>query len=109
MSQLITASRLQDGAVVFLGSDGIWVERLDRAMLLDDKDAVARGLAQGSEAEASNIVLDVYAIDVSTKSGAVVPTKLREAIRARGPTIHPELAKPGSQPPVAEEDDHVSV
>ncbi len=109
MSQLITASRLHDGAVVFLGDDGAWVERLDQAMLLDDKDAVAHGLAQGSEAEAMNLVVDVYAIDVSKKSGGVVPLKLREAIRARGPTIHPEMAKPGSQPPVAEEDDHVSV
>ena len=64
MSQLITASRLHDGAVVFLGDDGAWVERLDQAMLLDDKDAVAHGLAQGSEAEAMNLVVDVYAIDV---------------------------------------------
>ena len=53
--------------------------------------------------------MDLYAIDVSTHGGAIVPLKLREAIRARGPTIHPEFAKPGSTPAVVQEDDHVSV
>ena len=109
MRQVVTANRLFDGAVVFLGVDQSWVERLDRAAAYDSKDAVEAGLARAKRDEENNLVVDVYAIDVSTHGGAVVPTKLRELIRARGPTIHPEYAKPGSVPPAAQEDDHVSV
>jgi hypothetical protein len=109
MSQVITASRLTDGVVVFLSADAGWVDRIDRAKIFEAKAATAQGLEQAKAGERQNLVVDIYAIEVSTKAGAVVPTKLREAIRARGPTIHPAFAKPGSVPAKAQEDDHVSV
>ncbi len=56
----------------------------------------ARGRAG---AEAGNLVLDLYAIDVTVQAGSIVPIKLREAIRARGPTIFPAFTKPGSARP----------
>ena len=109
MNQVVTASRLFDGTVVFLGRDRAWVERLDEAALYDGRDAIAAALGEAKLDEAGNVVVDIYAIDVSTSAGGIVPTKLREAIRARGPTVHPDFAKPGSGVPVAREDDHVSV
>ncbi len=109
MAQVVTASRLTDGVVVFLDPDGRWSERLDRAKLFADKVESAAGLESGKAAEAASLVVDVYAIDVTTQAGFVVPTKLREAIRARGPTIHPEFTKPGSSSAPVQEDDHVSV
>ncbi len=109
MSQAITASRLNDGAVVFLGADATWTERLDGARLFGTKDDAAIGLEAAKRDEGRNLVVDVYAIDISTKGGGAVPTKLRELIRARGPSVHPEHAKPGSFPATAPEDDHVSV
>ena len=109
MIQVITASRLVDGLVVFRDPEGGWAERLDRAALFEGKEAAAAGLDDAKRDEGRNLVVDVYAIDVSTSGGAVVPTKLREAIRARGPTVHPAFAKPGAGVPVIREDDHVSV
>ena len=109
MGQVITANRLSDGVVVFLDDAGQWTERLDHARVFDDKAASALGLEAGRAAEARNLILDLNAIDVTTQAGSIVPTKLREAIRARGPTIFPGFAKPGSAPPVVTEDDHVSV
>ena len=109
MAQVLTASRLVDGAVVFLDETGIWGERLDRARVFADKAAAAAGLDSGRNAEVRNEIMDLYAVDVSTAGGAIVPLKLREAIRARGPTIHPEFTKPGSTPALVQEDDHVSV
>jgi sulfite reductase (NADPH) hemoprotein beta-component len=108
MAQIVTASRLADGAVVFRDAAGGWTERLDRAAVLDKAD-VAAALEAGKAAEDASLVVDVYAVDVSLSSGATVPLKLREAIRARGPTILPALAKPGSAPAPVKEDDHVSV
>jgi hypothetical protein len=109
MAQIVTASRLTDGAVVFLDGTGDWTDRLDRARVFADKTATAEGLAAGARAEADSLVIDVYAVDVALQAGAIVPTKLREAIRARGPTILPEFTKPGSTAATVQEDDHVSV
>lgn len=109
MAQIVTASRLTDGAVVFLDRDGGWSDRLDRSRLFADKAETAAGLEAGRVAEARSLVIDVYAVDVALQAGLVVPTKLREAIRARGPTIHPEFTKPGSSAAAVQEDDHVSV
>ena len=109
MAQIVTASRLADGAVVFLDDAGGWTERLDRASLFDGKPATAAGLEAGKAAESASLVLDVYAVDVTVQAGDIVPVKLREAIRARGPTIFPAFTKPGSTRPTVQEDDHVSV
>jgi hypothetical protein len=109
MAQIVTASRLTDGAVVFLDPDGGWSERLDHAKLHADKSESTAGLEAGKAAELANLVVDVYLIDVTVQAGAIVPTKIREAIRATGPTIHPEFTKPGSVPAPVQEDDHVSV
>ena len=109
MSQIVTASRLADGAVVFLDAGGGWSERLDRAAVFADKTDGATGLEAGKAAESANLVVDVYAVDVSTTGGTIVPLKLREVIRARGPTILPAFTKPGSTPAAVQEDDDVSV
>ena len=109
MAQIVTASRLSDGAVVFLDREGGWTERLDGSRVFADKAETAAGLALGQAAEAACRVIDVYAVDVSVQAGAIVPSKLREASRARGPTILPAFTKPGSTAASVQEDDHVSV
>lgn len=109
MAQIVTASRLTDGAVVFLDGEDGWTERLDGARLFADKGETAAGLALGQAAEAACRVIDVYAVDVRVQAGAIEPVKLREAIRARGPTILPAFTKPGSTAATVQEDDHVSV
>ncbi len=109
MGQVITANRLTDGDVVFLDVEGHWSERLDRAQVFADKAAAAAGLDIGKAAESGNLIVDLYAVDVTLQAGTIVPLKLREAIRARGPTIFPAFTKPGSTPAPVQEDDHVSV
>lgn len=93
MQQVITASRLRDGAVVFVGSASQWVERLGEAQVFSAGDAATSGLQRAQKDEAANLVLDIYAIDVAERNGVVRPIRLREAIRAEGPTVHPEHGK----------------
>jgi hypothetical protein len=93
MGQVITANRLKDGTVVFLGTEFNWVEQIADARLFNSAEAVAAGLAATKKDEVDNLVVEIYAIEVSDKAGAVVPVRLREAIRASGPTIHPEHGK----------------
>ena len=109
MTQVVTANRLRDGAVVFRGAADDWVELLQDAQRFDGKDVIAAALEAARADEAGNRVVDVYAVDVTDRAGFAVPVKLREAIRARGPTVHPEFAKAQLEPRPVPEDDHVSV
>ena len=93
MDQVITANRLRDGVVVFWASPSGWVERLENAHVFTSVDAVGEALKTAQKDEFNNVVLDLYAIDVRVGSGPVKPLKLREAIRAQGPTVHPEHGK----------------
>ena len=93
MGQVITANRLRDGIVVFFGAGSTWVETIGAACVFDTAEAAEAGLAETRKSEADNLVLDVYAVEVAVRNGAVRPVRLREAIRASGPTIHPEHGK----------------
>ncbi|HEY0838417.1 MAG TPA: DUF2849 domain-containing protein [Azospirillum sp.] len=88
----ITANRLRDGAVVWLGPQGGWVERVGQAAVFDDA-AVVPALAGAEAAAAANIVVGVYAFEVEVVDGQAVPLRQRERIRALGPTTRPDVGK----------------
>ena len=90
---VITANRLTDGIVVFLDAGFGWVTSLQDAAVLDAGDAA---LARAKQDEARQIIVEPYAIEVSGARPAIAPKALREAIRAHGPTIRRDLAKPNS-------------
>ncbi|MCX2724062.1 DUF2849 domain-containing protein [Roseibium salinum] len=91
--KVITANRLLKGDVVWLGESGTWVERITLARIFEGKEAVAEGLAIGAEAESRQEVVGVYEMDVTVEDGVIVPVRLREKIRATGPTTHLNLGK----------------
>ncbi len=91
--KVITANRLLNGDVVWLAENGSWVERITLAKVYNGKEAVAAALAEGLEAEKNQKVVGVYEMDVTVEEGVIVPVRLREKIRATGPTTHPELGK----------------
>lgn len=92
-SQVLTANRLIDGAVVFLAVGETWVTRLDDVQVAADKDDAAALEAIGARDVAAQIVVAPYLIDVAEENGHIAPTRYRERIRAFGPSTHPELAK----------------
>ncbi len=83
--EIITANSLGDGRVVFQTAAG-WDHDINRAEILEGKEAVAAALARAVADAALNRVIDPYAIAVTRAAGRIVPAKLREAIRADGPT-----------------------
>ncbi|GAA0779348.1 DUF2849 domain-containing protein [Roseibium denhamense] len=91
--KVITANRLLNGDVVWLGAGKTWVERITLAEVFDGTDAVADALAVGAAAEKNQEVVGVYEMDVAVEDGVIVPVRLRERIRAAGPTTHPNLGK----------------
>jgi hypothetical protein len=91
--QVLTANRLADGEAVWWSADHRWSETLAGAEIAHDADAAASLEAVGKAAHAANLVVDVNLIDVDLVDGVIVPLRLREKIRAAGPTNRLDLGK----------------
>lgn len=89
MAQVLTANRLRDGEVVYLASDGAWVESIKAAQVVAGLDADAV-LATGQAAERDQKVVHAYLFDITPERR---PVKMREIIRAAGPTVRRDLGK----------------
>lgn len=87
MPQIVTANRLIDGEVVFRAADGAWVPDVNGAGVLADKAAAEAAHAAALADMDAAIVVDVAVIDVTVEAGRIVPVRLRERIRAYGPTV----------------------
>ncbi|MBI3275481.1 MAG: DUF2849 domain-containing protein, partial [Methylocystis sp.] len=91
--QILLASDLAHGDVVFLGASG-WERDCHRAKIVYDSDAAAALQAFGQAEIAKNHVVDVYLADVAVDaSGAPEPLHYREKMRALGPSVRRDLGK----------------
>ncbi len=88
---VVTANRLLDGQVVWLGAGDAWVESLLQARVVAG-DAVAEAMAQGQAAERARLVVGVYAAEVTLTPHGVRPVSQKERIRAGGPSTVAPLA-----------------
>ena len=82
MSQIATANRLRDGAVVFRRTDESWGLRVEEAAMADAADADALLDAAKRDAAAA-LVVEPYLVEVDP---AGAPVSYRERIRAYGPS-----------------------
>ncbi len=92
MPQVVSANRLSDGIVVFLATDGRWVEGLRDAALFD-ATSIEQGLAKATADVKGNVVIEVVAFDVVEEGGRRRPAHIRDAIRAAGPTVRRDTGK----------------
>jgi len=83
----ITANRLSDGLVVFLGEAGRWSLAIADARLFKDGPELEEALAYGKAQQEARTIVDSYAIDVEQVDGKQLPSRFRERIRAQGPTV----------------------
>lgn len=88
-----TANNLLDGEVVWLGHNGAWVKSVSAARVFSTEEERHAGAELAAEADAENLVVEPYEIDVALENGAVTPLKFRERIRAAGPTMRLDLGK----------------
>ena len=89
----LTANRLLDGEVVWLGQADQWVDTLALARVLDTPEAVAEAEALGEAAVAGRLIVEPYLIDLLHDEQGLVPVRFRERIRAQGPTTRVDLGK----------------
>jgi Protein of unknown function (DUF2849) len=86
--KVLTANRLSDGIAVWYSTGKGWDIDIATAELVSDAEGEARLTAIGAAAYASNEVIDVNVVDAELTDGKPAATKLRERIRAEGPTIN---------------------
>ncbi len=89
--RIVTANRLDDGAVVYLGTDDRWTETVECARVADDGASLQALLAAALKAEADGLVVTPYDIPVIVEGGVIRPEHIKEVIRANGPTTRPDL------------------
>ncbi len=96
--KILTANRLNDGEAVWLSSDHSWAETIHRAEIAGDGPAQEKLERAGHAAFLKNEVVDVNLIDIELIDGVPVPLRLRERIRAAGPTNRLDLGKQAAAP-----------
>ena len=87
VDKVLTANRLADGIAVWLNASGEWGDALQEALVARHAEAVAALEDIGRQSYADNQVVDVNVVDVQEVNGLLRPLRLRERIRAEGPTI----------------------
>ena len=90
---IITANALAHGGVVFLTSYGDWTGDIKDAATAAGEDETAVLLKIASAASNRTRVVEPYAIEVERTGETLSPVRLRERIRAAGPTVRPDLPK----------------
>lgn len=100
--EIITANELLSGATVYLQADGRWDVEIDRARLFGADEGEARD-ALIARAQATGRLVSIETEQVAVEDGKVIAQRLRERIRAEGPTA------PRMKPQELEEGDHVSL
>ncbi len=83
---VVTANRVDDGAVVYRSPDGGWTTELGGAAIVIDADS-ARALAEAAAGDDLNAIGPYIAPVKVLPGGNVRPGNLREIIRRSGPTI----------------------
>lgn len=89
--QVVTANRLDDGLVVFLTAEGGWSEDINQSRIAVGKEAGDALLAEASSPELDTVIVGPYLIEVEKQDGELVPTKYREVLRTKGPSVRQDL------------------
>lgn len=100
--EILTGNEVMSGATVYLAKSGEWVEELQRARLFSKDEAAARDEAIA----ATKKTLRINSLEIETvqiRDGVIYPDRIRERIRAEGPTA------PRFDRQHLDEDGHVSI
>jgi Protein of unknown function (DUF2849) len=89
VSKVLTANRLSDGIVVWYAQPQQWIELVEGAYAVSAKEDIAALETIAADTLSKGQYCDVVLIDVEETANGPRPLKLRERIRADGPTITP--------------------
>jgi len=99
--KVLTANRLGDGVVVYIGAGETWAEDLAAAEVVTDDAGEARLKAAADAAIKARLVVGAYLMPVAIENERVLPVSVRERIRAAGPSNRTDLGKQADRPAAA--------
>jgi hypothetical protein len=85
MMEILTGNEVMSGATVYLDRDGNWVEELQQSRVFLKEEAEARDAAIA----ATKKTMRINSLEIETvtlRDGVIYPDRIRERIRAEGPT-----------------------
>jgi len=106
--EILTGNELTSGATVYLDGQGNWIEDLQAARLFSKEDKAELDSAIVAT-KATGRVISLEAEEVEQVDGTIVPKRLRERIRAAGPTAPLTLNGQAYDRQHLGEDGHVSI
>ena len=106
--EILTGNELISGATVYLDATGTWVEDLQAARLFAKTEAAERDAALAAT-KATGRIISLEIEEVEQVEGQIVPKRLRERIRAAGPTAPLTLNGQAYDRQHLGDDGHVSI
>jgi len=91
--QVLTANRLSDGSVVYLSKVDAWSDWLNEAKVAADKTEAELLMSIAEKSVGEQVIVEPYLMQVTIDDASIQPVNVRESIRARGPTVRPDLGK----------------
>jgi hypothetical protein len=91
--KIATGNRLRDGVVIYLNRAGSWSTEVSEARIATTEEEEVALKTTLDQAVKNNFLIDAAVID--TRADSTAPARLREQIRAIGPTVRPDLARRG--------------
>jgi hypothetical protein len=106
--EILTGNELTSGGTVYLDATGRWVEDLQAARLFTKDEAAERDAALAAT-KAGGRVISLEIEEVTQDAGTIIPKRLRERIRAAGPTAPLTIKGAIYDRQHLDEDGHVSI
>lgn len=106
--EILTGNELISGATVYLDANDVWVEDLQAARLFTKEEAVERDAALVAT-KGTGRIISLEIEEIEQVNGQIVPKRLRERIRAAGPTAPLTLNGQAYDRQHLEDDGHVSI
>ena len=106
--EILTGNELTSGGTVYLDAHNNWVEDLQASRLFSKEQTPERDAALAAT-KAGGRVISLEIEEVTQEQGLIVPKRLRERIRAAGPTAPLTLNGAIYDRQHLDEDGHVSI
>lgn len=93
---IVTANRLRDGRVVYFTSrPERWAEQIDASAWGRDAAAGEALLARAQADVAARVIVDPYVLEAQFGADGIQPLRLRERLRAAGPSVETRARSAG--------------
>ncbi|WDR03780.1 DUF2849 domain-containing protein [Devosia algicola] len=108
MMEILAGNELTSGGVVYLDPAGRWVQDMQAAWRFSEDDGAARDKAI-ADSNATTRIVSVEIVAVCEIDDILVPLRMRERIRSKGPTTRNILDGATFDRQHLNEDGHVSI